>query len=1703
MRRLFESYIMWLKQDLRLSDICKTTRTNLLTYLRRDDIFLDSVTSAFSGTIRTPFEIQKSDPPQISSLKKLLNALENAQNSFAKIEGMDINRSRTSLGITADVANVAWDAIHEFYAVLQLVNQSTQDVQLIVGPHLKELLPKVGLAMQGLQQFVPANQEAVGTKLADLVTMMPTEEPSTSQTMLHVSNAVARLPHYFEKMQGLINFSAATLTTTTSAAAYQKVMKARAAELFTYFNTSATQSGWSVFSSYFSTLGSLMEQSADLMNTGAPLTKQAYQEAVKKLNDIRHKHLPKLIAELEAIEESLGLKPSTLTEPMLKQMESYYATLATQVNKIAVAANVIQGVPERTFVDWVRYLFTSYQRVDVGQPLQPLENLEVLRDDEFMSQVREQRSVRLAEAEIGEQNTQALDAAKRFFDKIGSYGRVYQARCQWNLYNLEAEDKRALIQDYKLFQAHFARVNPGLDKLIVDSLTRSTSASPFWAVRLYMTLTDSNQFASILACRNKVVQNLEQQQAHMAFKATLIKESAVLRERHLYVARGSETVLDANAGPYVPLFYREQPGRSYAFYIQQQKVTAMERHKLQSAQEGLHEFFTYLREHFEHQNLELRDDRIDQEVLRRALQKFQTHFVAADQTLYKRLVDVLNTPETTKDALKITELLAVKRVIGDALEDGIEVCQDHESRYAAYAASTLVKGNVDKPLKASTQTGPENSSFVEMMNKLKLSESVDKFMKNKLIPYLRANLDESVFEQLSFETKDLPYLSFHKDSPDVATYKRIINAFYHLHKGLATLEAAESQDGSQYLLGRSQYVWNVVQPLVYELYSAKYYLAEATENPGLRTILNEGLQVLEPLQNLPIIGDLLKDSPAPTRPVVGVSQNVDVVAAWRLQQTITDHLLEPSAQPLNTAIPTTTTGPTVSEPKRDLLAMVTMDKVAEVLFTIPSAIEKMKKIPNETPDNEELHEQARALVASLRGLKKGPWSLQELLQDIHQLNSLISSVGQVSRELVLERVGELQSKIAADVFKVVDTVEFEAVHKPGALSNPLRKQFSDFFNALVMNLPFEQDQQSIELEVSTTITEQRLAKERERLQSIESDREPKRVRAKILGTHSDELNDIDSIYSELEEFQEKVSVWEEEMREFATTAESPDAYREEFESTLADLIRKFTAIYQKLHPYLVESNIADEFGENFVSEISDGSQLFAAIEQLQEAQPRLGAVNVLYEQLEDIVADRDAFLPQKGELATWYAKIRPYLLTTEQARQFSPDYITKITTESGLKAAVEELQDMHGAINYKAGLFDKLSAMFYFGEPFTDPSKNPNPQRDEFLRIYKELQPYLFEIDYRYDMKYFLRELRTAKDFDAALHTMVGPKGVLESAGDIVKGMTIGTKASSLVRDQLVELVEGRENSREHRMAQCQRRIDFLEEQLGLEQEQGLEKVEAFKHKVFLAYVHTSVASSFVEKLGPYAANFFDRILPDLKELEKSLLDGVTLEDDIEAEIAARVDGAVIDVVQKHAQHLKAYADLNVEFQTLKSILEKDTDLTNPLRKEKVGNFQLQRDRLLNKANFPDGISVVEIYAHRNQAQKVLKHTKSYDALIATHDLLLDMRKHISELSDADSDINKNKLAQIDFMMTTIKDTKVSPKERMHKAADYGLGERFNNIMQKDGDHFIIRALKTLASVFFRWQGEEEKKLSSLIERLLEVKVKDDTRDEPSPPLVM
>ena len=424
MKRTIESYIIYLREDLRIADSCHLIKDRLLEAILNGSYLSKEFAGYFTrANPNLPFAISATDPDQVAILKKLINALENTEKTLRSIEDLDIRRERYTPALLKDAIKTSYYAIHEIYAVLQIINTSNADIQNIIAPYLKTLLPKMALASQALNQFSPQHHgEQAAALLGQAVTMLPTEYTTPYQGLGNISSLIFQLPQYFEKLQQLISTGISGIAdlSITTPREYQERIERETKELQDHLHSFTTKNGVRAFPSFLLIVKKLVSHSSELINSAAPLTKTAYNNAVKQLHKIKHDLLPQLLAELEMMEESMGLKTGILTDAVLQQIDASYTSLSDQVQKIAMASGILDATSEtmsESLEKLVRFIANDRGQLDTGPKITPELQLSVMMDDVFIEKRRDAQLTRLSEARLEAENTSALEAASRFLAK--------------------------------------------------------------------------------------------------------------------------------------------------------------------------------------------------------------------------------------------------------------------------------------------------------------------------------------------------------------------------------------------------------------------------------------------------------------------------------------------------------------------------------------------------------------------------------------------------------------------------------------------------------------------------------------------------------------------------------------------------------------------------------------------------------------------------------------------------------------------------------------------------------------------------------------------------------------------------------------------------------------------------------------------------------------------------------------------------------------------------------------------------------------------------------------------------------------------------------------------------------------------------------------------------------------------------------------
>lgn len=1499
MRRTIEAHIIFLRQDCKMADSCKSIREQLLESITDKKYFSEELAAYFvKEDANKPFAISSTDPSQVAVLKKILNSLEHTEKVLRAVENLDVSRDRYTAGVIVDAAKISYHAINELYSAIQLLNHSNSDIQTIVGPHFKALMPQIAVASKALGQLTPGQpEESAGILLASAVKMLPTEKQSKDQSLESISNLIFEIPHYLEELQKLVSTGASGIATKsiTSGEEYQAAMLKKANATKAYFDKLlSTNNKISSATNYLSIVRKLTDLSSDLVNTAAPLTKQAYLDAAEKLQDIKHKHLPQIISELDKMEESMGLKPGVLTAPVIKKMNEYYTQLATQVDNIAKAAGVLDDTESYMSSELgkdIRFLFFGDKtKLDVGEKLAPVPDLLVLQDEQFNTQRRAYQSTRLSEARFESGDTRAKDAANSFFNRLSAYNKIHQTYCKWSLANISADEKSSLIKDYKQFQSHFAALHPDIDKLIVDALTKPSGSGI--VSRLYSSeykqLWGSNHFTQVLSCKEAVLASIDQSVAQAQFKEKLIEKSMSHSEQAAYEARNKKTSLETDGIPFIPIessFEENKPSTEYY-----KKVLALSNQiiQLERAQKGANDFIHVLSALASTTTNIASLDELTKENLSKAYKKFQPQFIAMGYgVINAHIVQSLGSSNSTTPPLRVDDLMNLRDGIHTELAAFLSNAKQGKAAYLEQEkAAKLIE--LERTHLVAQDSELEKRTLFGMLQDMKLSKSVDAFFTGNFQNYLKENLSDVVWKELSkdgkLDTSKLPYLEFHKDSPDVQMYKKLINSVYHIKTGLEKLESINDFGDPGNIVNRTRFLMGTFNALLFDINSSKYYLTQAAENPGLKAIVKESLDLLAPMRNLPLIGDYLK----PSEPKAAVEAEKDFVAIWNAQQELVRSFFSPSSsQPEPETVIESLHEENGLEPS-ELPKTPLVQIIAKALYNIPLAFEQKKENSSPSPEKQQQAQaNIQSFVEGLDGLSFGPNSVKKILSALSTLQIQLSEIGVNGRDATLVHLKEIRSELGFIFMAAADEAEFNLGLKPGTYSSIVSDRFNLFYESLISNMPLEKDQFALELIVDVTHMQKRVQREEERRSIALEDKTAKDTKEIIFGKNFEEENKVFNAYKQLKELMPSIK----------------DCDRVGIEQSVifSQLRNKANEVYQEIQPLLAKAN-PKFLDEDFISRCDDEVELSAAIDQLFVARDTIYTPSTALTQIQQLLLDSD------------------FSQTKDQ---------------------------------------------------------------EQFIKNYQKLQPYLSKVNYTYDSQYFLRELQTPEDFF---------KAATRVSAEVVK---------------LQELIGGLEKAKASKISLAAERITYFNDLLAKQIKViGPQKIEAFKDKVFNNYVLANVESALAVTMGPHAALFMKQSMPDFLAKKEEIFEGLNFRNDIEEQIAARIDSIVPEIIAKNTDSFKQLLfNTNVNTAVKESFKEALGIYTDVFFKKIAPIYEAEKERIISDLPLDKNLDSAMLSQLKSITSRVVEENKDLKAAFSKlntfvkdlNQLIKDEQEHLNK----------------------------------------------------------------------------------------------------------
>lgn len=1100
MKEAVKKVIKVLKNELKLAERCAAVRDNILGTITDKAIFSQSIANYFIDK-KPPFPIVAEDPAQVALLKKILNALTHSGQLFERLEKIDPDKE-WMVGIMVDVASVAWDGVNEVYAIFQTLNHSPVEIQAILGPEIAHLLNHCTALSKKLDELRPAQVgEASIQKFGEWVEMMPTEEHPEGQGVKRLSDAIFTLPRFFEQLHQWLASEESLVPSSPPIESdnHQEKMDKKAKDMTDNFMKIMRRNRFFSTPNMAAILIQLAKQSTALLSTGIPLTKEAYLKMVKMLDTIRHEIIPQVIAELERLEENLGLKPNLLVGPALEELSKYYAQLAKPLCAFGEAISETHIKYEEYANHWGAQLakvMLSIPTAELGKKITPVANLDRLTDDGFKVAVHQQRVERLIEAEHDVRFHVKLQAATEFFNILRELQPGSSTGFGGNLSHIEPAEKEQLLLYYKHFQLDFAALHPELDEIIVKSLTQTPQSN--WMEKMsegiYREILSKNLFDQVLNTQALCMDRLTQSSMQAKLKVQHIQEGIEQREPE----RATSPAVFATGDHFHPMGVDNQkdltdtsPEDLLEYHRKQAISAGIAQYGLESAKAALNNFTDHIMSWAPAEDSFVRDLPLEQRLeLHNLYKKFQSYVkvfspggVEFDEALIKAL-----SAEPGMASLRLSE---IGTMMLEKLPKQLDVWIEESTVARAYheeeghnAKQRLLLSN---PIEAVGES-LEKGTLFGRIRLLNLSGQVASFLQTQVKPFLQESLDPAIFQRLHFDPEHLPLNVMLSDSEQVILYKNLINSIYGIHSSLSALEGMKDKRGPERFSSRFMFLLKFIKP-IRELLAAKQSLTNLSKNPILERLLQQTLQIVESLQQLPMIGSYFQPTSQLLRPQ---EQALDMLSLWEQAQAQAQAQANQSI-----AMPTPPSPPEGEETStsKDLIA-----QIAEQLYSLPNQIKALNpEYDKQNNKVDELDEKIQAFVDGLSNLSANHKTLKKILEITNIIHAQLSSITVESRNAVLASVRQMLSSFGVILLSTTDQTERELGFKPGVLSNPANNQFNSIYKALVMALPYESEQEKLDLTTRTTLLEGRIAAVQNRLSELETGKEVQEMALLIFG----------------------------------------------------------------------------------------------------------------------------------------------------------------------------------------------------------------------------------------------------------------------------------------------------------------------------------------------------------------------------------------------------------------------------------------------------------------------------------------------------------------------------------------------------------------------------------------------------------------------------
>lgn len=416
---------------------------------KRADADDNALITALTGRMHPecePFSISdlSDEPEQVSQVKKVLIALHCAELALLDLEKYNIRTVQGKKVFATHTTHLGYVAAQIGLHFDMNLKEVFSDEFALLAPlfnTLKDYSQSLSTEARGFlqQDFsnIPHQIGVVGGTIIDQI-----DPKRADQDVDLLARVTAFLPNYLDKLSDLFQKFSSNITVHRVDKNQLKDLQDHAKQLF---NALQETRGSSLFFSfkalhYIHIIEHVYKLSMSIVEQAAHLTDSAQDAVREKLAELKYNLLPMVFGITDKIEAELMLTPGTLSSPLMKHVTGFYDSLIT-------------------------FLYKTHNIVDFSEKGQELLSIE---DSKFLSARAEFTFKRIAE------DKKVMCMATDVQSSIESFYEVLE-RPEFKgqrILDLPVEDKKELIEHYKRFQPYVIELNPSLNDVIVESLTR-------------------------------------------------------------------------------------------------------------------------------------------------------------------------------------------------------------------------------------------------------------------------------------------------------------------------------------------------------------------------------------------------------------------------------------------------------------------------------------------------------------------------------------------------------------------------------------------------------------------------------------------------------------------------------------------------------------------------------------------------------------------------------------------------------------------------------------------------------------------------------------------------------------------------------------------------------------------------------------------------------------------------------------------------------------------------------------------------------------------------------------------------------------------------------------------------------------------------------------------------------------------------------